>query len=180
MKLYRDDHGIPHLRAGSVLELAYLQGRLTAFDRGRQITVERLRAEGRLASAHGVAEVGWDRFARRARLDDTARRCHATLSAETKAFLAAYADGVRAGGIDWQPWSSLGVFLVQHILFGTFPNKMWRAHVERTLGPEAVGWFAIEGPHGSGSNAWAVPGGSNSPASTSRSGWPARSSTWPA
>ncbi|GIE84359.1 GNAT family N-acetyltransferase [Actinoplanes regularis] len=158
MRLYRDDYGIPHLRAASVAELAYLQGRVTASDRGRQLVVERLRSEGRLASVAGPAEVPWDRFARRVRLDSTARRCFALLSEETRSFLTSYADGVRSAGIEWHPWSSLGVFQVQHILFGTFPNKLWRAHVERTLGPAAADWFAIEGPGGSGSNAWAVPG----------------------
>ncbi|GIF10195.1 hypothetical protein Ate01nite_02270 [Actinoplanes teichomyceticus] len=156
--MYRDAYGIPHLRAGSVDELAFLQGRVTANDRGRQITVERLRAEGRLASVAGAAEVGWDRFARRARLDDTARRCFDALSEPTRRWLTAYADGVRAGGVAWHPWSSLGVFQVQHILFGTFPNKMWRAHVAATLGADALSWFAVEGPGGAGSNAWAVPG----------------------
>ncbi|KUL40817.1 penicillin acylase family protein [Actinoplanes awajinensis] len=158
MSVYRDDYGIPHLRAGSVDELAFLQGRVTASDRGRQLLVERLRSEGRLASTMGAAEVDWDRFARRAMLDDTAQRCFVRLADTTKSWLTAYADGVRAGGVDWHPWSSLGVFQVQHILFGTFPNKMWRAHVERTLGPDAAAWFAVEGPGGSGSNAWAVPG----------------------
>jgi penicillin amidase len=158
MTVFRDGHGIPHLRAGSVLELAYLQGRVTASDRGRQLLVERLRSEGALASLIGPDELEWDVFARRARLDDTARRCFATLSEETRSFLTAYADGVTSRGIEWHPWSSLGVFQVQHILFGTFPNKMWRAHVERTLGSSALEWFSIEGPGGSGSNAWAVPG----------------------
>lgn len=158
MRVDRDGHGIPHLRAGSPDELAYLQGRVTAEDRGRQIEVERRRSEGRLAETTGAEALGWDRFARRARLDDTARRCFDTLDTATKSWLRAYTDGVRAGGVAWQPWSALGVFLVQHILFGTFPNKMWRAHVERTLGPAAAGWFAHEGPAASGSNAWAVPG----------------------
>jgi penicillin amidase len=158
MRIYRDDYGIPHLRAGSVLDLAWLQGRVTASDRGRQITVERHRSEGRLASVAGAAELGWDRFARRARLDDTARRSFAKLDSSTRDFLEAYSAGVRAGGIEWHPWSSLGVFQVQHILFGTFGNKMWRAHVERTLGPSSIAWFANEGPGGSGSNAWTVPG----------------------
>jgi penicillin amidase len=158
MRVYRDEHGIPHLRAGSVTALAYLQGRVTAADRGAQIEVERRRSEGRLAEAAGPAELDWDRFARRARLDDTARRCFGTLDDETRTWLRAYRDGVRAGGVEWHPWSPLGVFLVQHILFGTAGNKMWRAHVERTLGPAAAGWFATEGPAGSGSNAWAVPG----------------------
>ncbi|MEU4159837.1 GNAT family N-acetyltransferase [Actinoplanes sp. NPDC026670] len=158
MRIHRDAHGIPHLRAGSVLDLARLQGRVTATDRGRQLQVERLRSEGRLASVAGAAELGWDRFARRVRLDDTARRSFANLDNSTQRWLEAYAEGVRAGGIEWHPWSSLGVFQVQHILFGTFGNKLWRAHVERTLGPAALSWFANEGPGGSGSNAWTVPG----------------------
>ncbi|MCU7727903.1 GNAT family N-acetyltransferase [Actinoplanes sp. KI2] len=158
MSVRRDAYGIPHLRAGSVDELAYLQGRVTAEDRGQQIEVERRRSEGLLAEIAGPPELPWDRFARRVRLDDTARRCFDTLDTGTKSWLRAYTEGVRAGGVEWQPWSSLGVFQVQHILFGTFPTKMWRAHVERTLGPSACDWFAIEGPSASGSNAWAVPG----------------------
>ncbi|HWS33078.1 MAG TPA: penicillin acylase family protein, partial [Actinoplanes sp.] len=158
MKIYRDDYGIPHLRAGSVLDLAFLQGRVTAIDRGQQISVEKRRSEGRLAEVAGVEEVPWDRFARRARLDDTARRCYENSDESTQEWVSAYAEGVREQGIEWHPWSSYGVFLVQQILFGTIGNKMWRAHVERTLGPSALAWFAIEGPGGSGSNAWTAGG----------------------
>jgi penicillin amidase len=102
-------------------------------------------------------------------LDDTARRCFARLEDETKSWIVSYVDGVNsalpasdapefaATGTRpgrWQPWSPLGVFLVQHILFGTFPNKLWRAHVMARLGPTDV--FGT-GPDGSGSNAWAAP-----------------------
>jgi len=156
MRVYRDSYGIPHLRADSVEELAFLQGRTAAADRGQQIEVDRRRSEGLLAELIGPAELSWDRFARRVRLDDTARRSYAALDPETRDWLAAYAKGVSAGGVDWRPWSSLGVFLVRHILFATFPVKMWRSHVEATLGPQAVSWFSIEGPSDSGSNAWAV------------------------
>ena len=157
MRVYRDPYGVPHLRADSVEELAFLQGRTAAADRGQQIEVDRRRSEGLLAELIGPAELPWDRFARRARLDDTARRCYAALDAETRDWLTAYANGVAAGGVVWHPWSSLGVFLARHILFATFPVKMWRAHVEATLGVAALGWFASEGPADSGSNAWAVP-----------------------
>ncbi len=167
--VYRDAFGIPHLRADSVNELSYLQGRTTALDRGWQIEVERWRSEGRLSEHIGRSELGWDRFARRVRLDDTARRCFAALDDETKSWLTSYVEGVNsalpvsaapeftATGTrpgTWQPWSPLGVFLVQHILFGTFPNKLWRAHVTATVGHAGV--FGT-GPDGSGSNAWAVP-----------------------
>ncbi|WP_262283693.1 penicillin acylase family protein [Micromonospora sp. MA102] len=171
----RDAWGVPQLWGDTVEELARLQGRAAALDRAWQIEVERWRAEGRLAEHLGPAELGWDRFARRARLADTAARCFRRLSPATRRWVTAYVDGVNAGLAEgaagapefaatgcapgrWRPWSPLGVFLVQHILFGTFPNKLWRAHVDATLGPAATGLFAVEGPGGSGSNAWVVPG----------------------
>ena len=169
----RDRWGIPHLWGDTVDELAYAQGRAAALDRAWQLEVERWRSEGRLAAQLGPDEVGWDRFARRARLDDTAQRCYAALDDTTRQWIQSYVDGVNAGLAEgaaratefaatgsapgrWQPWSPLGVFLVQHILFGTFPSKLWQAHVAATLGPDALGLFAAaEGPGGSGSNAWA-------------------------
>ncbi|MEU2703490.1 MULTISPECIES: penicillin acylase family protein [Micromonospora] len=170
----RDQWGVPQLWAGDVDALARLQGRVAATDRAWQISVERWRAEGRLAAHVGPAELAWDRFARRVRLDDTARRCYERLDPDTRRWVGAYVDGVNSGLAEgaaaapefaatgtapepWHPWSPLGVFLVQHVLFSTFPNKLWHAHVARTLGPEAAGLFAVEGPASSGSNAWAVP-----------------------
>lgn len=172
--IHRDRWGIPHLRADDVDGLARLQGRVAALDRAWQIEVERWRSEGRLAEHVGPAELGWDRFARRARLDDTARRCFERLAPDTRRWVTAYVDGVNEGLAEgaaaapefaaagcapgrWRPWSPLGVFLVQHVLFSTFPNKLWHAHVAATLGPAAVDLFAVEGPGGSGSNAWALP-----------------------
>ncbi|MDW3847572.1 penicillin acylase family protein [Micromonospora sp. BRA006-A] len=170
----RDQWGVPQLWAGDVDALARLQGRVAALDRAWQISVERWRAEGRLAAHVGPAELAWDRFARRVRLDDTARRCYERLDPDTRRWVEAYVDGVNSGLAEgaaaapefaatgtapepWHPWSPLGVFLVQHVLFSTFPNKLWHAHVARTLGPEAAGLFAVEGPASSGSNAWALP-----------------------
>ncbi|MFD6640263.1 penicillin acylase family protein, partial [Micromonospora chalcea] len=168
----RDRWGVPQLWAGDADALARLQGRVAATDRAWQISVERWRAEGRLAAHVGPSELAWDRFARRVRLDDTARRCYERLDPDTRRWVEAYVDGVNSGLAEgaaaapefaatgsapepWRPWSPLGVFLVQHVLFSTFPNKLWRAHVARTLGPEAAGLFAVEGPASAGSNAWA-------------------------
>ncbi|WP_145752263.1 penicillin acylase family protein [Micromonospora aurantiaca (nom. illeg.)] len=170
----RDRWGVPQMWAADVDALARLQGRVAALDRAWQISVERWRAEGRLAAHVGPAELAWDRFARRVRLDDTARRCYERLDPDTRRWVEAYVDGVNSGLAEgaaaapefaatgtapepWRPWSPLGVFLVQHVLFSTFPNKLWHAHVARTLGPDAAGLFAVEGPASSGSNAWALP-----------------------
>ncbi|TLM82706.1 penicillin acylase family protein [Pseudarthrobacter sp. NamE2] len=172
---FRDPWGIPHLRADSVHELAFLQGHNAASDRSWQIEMERWRSEGRTAGQLGREGLLWDRFARQARIDDTAQRCFDNLDAETQQWVSAYVDGVNAALADgrrgaqefrdtdtepaaWQPWTPLGVFLVNHILFSTFPNKLWRDHVAHTLGPEAVELFSIEAPVWSGSNAWAVAG----------------------
>ncbi|QSB12808.1 penicillin acylase family protein [Natronosporangium hydrolyticum] len=175
MRTDRDEYGIPQLWAESVDALAYLQGANAATDRAWQIEVERWRSQGRLAARIGPDGCHWDRFARRVRLDDTARQCFHRLSPRLRRWLTAYVRGVNdalpAGAaaapefdaVDaqpgrWRPWSPLGVFLVQHILFGTFPNKLWRAQVAGALGPAAMHLFATAGPDGSGSNAWALTG----------------------
>lgn len=169
-ELFRDDLGVPHVRAGSEADLAYGQGYVTALDRGWQLEVDRWYGEGRLAARVGVTGLEWDRFAVRVRLTDTTRRVWDALGEPERAWLAAYADGVRdgldAGGRDiperaelaralggaplpadepWRPWTPVGTFLVHHVLFSGFPHLLWREHVARTLGPSlgdaAVGWW---------------------------------------
>ncbi|MEU9212701.1 penicillin acylase family protein [Streptomyces sp. NPDC048415] len=175
---YRDPWGIPHLRADSAGELAHAQGRTTALDRAWQLEVERHRSQGTSAAFLGADAVAWDRFARQARLDDTARRCFAALERrdpETAEWVASYVDGVNEGLAEgarrapefaatglapgrWEPWSPLGVWLATHILFAGFPAKLWREEVVRRLGAEAVALFATDGPGTSGSNGWLLSG----------------------
>jgi penicillin amidase len=175
-EIYRDAWGIPHLRAGSAAELAHAQGLVTARDRAWQLEVERHRAQGTSASFLGESALSWDRFARRARLDDTARRCFADLERrepETARWVRAYVDGVNAGLADgtapefartgltpgrWEPWTPLGVWLATHILFAGFPAKLWREQVAAHLDADAIGLFATDGPGTSGSNGWLVSG----------------------
>ncbi|MCQ9135784.1 penicillin acylase family protein [Streptomyces hilarionis] len=176
-EIYRDAWGVPHLRAGGALELARLQGLVTARDRAWQLEVERHRARGASAAFLGPDALSWDVFARRARLDDTARRCFAALERqdpETARWVRAYVDGVNEGLRSagdapefarvalapgrWEPWTPLAVWLAAHILFAGFPAKLWREEAARHLGPEAVGLFAADGPGTSGSNGWLLAG----------------------
>ncbi|SDY90250.1 penicillin amidase [Micromonospora pattaloongensis] len=174
-QVFRDPWGIPHLRADSPRELAFAQGHNAATDRAWQLEVERHRACGSTASFLGGDAVGWDRFARQVRLDDTARRCYHNLDPATSAWVGAYVDGVNAGlaagarrapqfaatGLTpgrWDPWTPLGVWLSHHILFAGFPAKLWRTEVGRRLGADAIGLFATDGPATSGSNGWLLPG----------------------
>ncbi|MER6210185.1 penicillin acylase family protein [Streptomyces sp. NPDC001642] len=175
--VHRDTWGIPHLRAGTADELARAQGRVTALDRAWQLEVERHRAQGTSASFLGVRALPWDLFARRVRLDDTARRCFTALErrdAETARWVRSYVDGVNEGLAEgcsapefakaglapgrWEPWTPLGIWLATHILFAGFPAKLWREEAVRHLGPDAVGLFATDGPGTSGSNGWLVSG----------------------
>ncbi|WP_159769699.1 penicillin acylase family protein [Streptomyces sp. HM190] len=175
---YRDAWGIPHLRAADARALARAQGRVTAHDRAWQLEVERHRSQGTSAAFLGADALGWDLFARRARLDDTARRCFARLERQdpgTADWVRAYVDGVNEGLAEgagrapefertglapgrWEDWHPLGVWLATHILFAGFPAKLWREEVVRHLGADAVGLFATDGPGTAGSNGWLVDG----------------------
>ena len=177
----RDRWGIAHLRADDVLELARLQGREAARDRAWQMEYSRWRMEGRTAEHVGVDGLPWDRFARQVRLEPTARAWHAALDAETRDFVDAYVDGVNEGmplglagapeirllGLEgyaeaprpWEPWTPLGIFWAIHVIFGTFPVKLFNAHVVEQLGPEWLDLFHVEGgPWQAGSNAWVIGG----------------------
>ena len=142
------------LRAsGSTLEdLAFTQGRATA-----EVSRDRLLED--LAHVRGATGTSWDAFVRRSLLARTARRAHDRLGDEAKGLVDAYAAGVRAGGVeDWEDWTSLGVMAVHHALFGSLGHQLWRRHVRRALGPDALARLVQEAPALSGSNAWVVGG----------------------
>ncbi|MFD3788848.1 GNAT family N-acetyltransferase [Streptomyces cyaneofuscatus] len=174
-EVFRDDWGIPHLKAGGALALARAQGHNAALDRAWQLETERHRVLGTTAAYLGAEAVDWDRFARRARLADTARRCSGRLAPETAAWVSAYVDGVNAGLAEgaarapefaaaglapgrWEPWTPLGVWLSTHILFAGFPTKLWREEAARRLGDDRATLFATDGPGTSGSNGWLLTG----------------------
>ncbi|MCP2370296.1 penicillin amidase [Agromyces terreus] len=179
----RDERGIPYVRGADVFELAAAQGEAAAHDRGWQIEVDRRRAEGTLSALIGPAGLEWDVFARRARLDDTARRGFASLGDEDRAFVRSYVDGMRRGmrevGVsapefadldalfgerapldEWPEHAPLGILHVAHALFSSFPSLLFAEHVARTLGDEWVDALAggDDVEPASGSNAWAVHG----------------------
>ncbi|HET8987712.1 MAG TPA: penicillin acylase family protein, partial [Humibacillus sp.] len=182
----RDAHGIPHVWADDILELARAQGRVTALDRAWQIEQQRWRMEGRTAEHVGASGVPWDTFARQVRLEQTVRRSYEALDVETQEWLQAYVSGVdeglpeglaRAREIEvlglgsvaaqprpWQPWTPLGIFWAIHLLFGTFPYKLFNGHVADTVGPHVLPLINAEGLDGregveqSGSNAWVIGG----------------------
>ncbi len=139
------------VRAGSVEALAHAQGRATA-----GVLADRLEED--LAHVEATTGTAWDAFWRRTRLVGVAERSYEALDEETRGFLAAYGDGVRPELPGWRPWTPLAVLAMHHVLFGSLGHHLWRRHVARTLGPDAVRHLAQEVPALSGSNAWAVGG----------------------
>ncbi len=172
MTIVRDSFGIPHVSGGDVLELAFEQGRATATDRRWQLEIERLRGEGRTSELVGAGGIEWDAFARRARIAETAQEAFASADAETQAFVTAYVEGVRAAlptapsdeldllgpaPGEWQPWTPMAIFLVQHVLFGAVGHDVWRRRVRSALG-DSAGILLGHDPNAGGSNAFVIGG----------------------
>lgn len=170
-RLYRDEHGIPHVRADSMTSLAHGQGRVTAHDRTWQLEWQRRRATGTTAELVGERGLGWDRLARQTLLADTAQRAYDALSGESRDFVAAYVEGLNTGLRDdapelvalgatpqpWDDWMPLAVFHAQHLLFAGLGGELWRRRLGEALGDQAH-LLSYEGIPANGSNAWAVGG----------------------
>jgi penicillin amidase len=170
-EVFRDSYGIPHVRATDVLDLARGQGFATARDRVWQLEYQRRRATGTAAEVLGAAQLAWDVWARRTRVVETAQRALAGLGEESRAFVAAYVDGLNAGlhadapelerlGIEprpWETWTPLAVFQAQHLLFASVPGKLWHHRARAVLGPDEA-LLSRDSAYVSGSNAWAVGG----------------------
>ena len=90
----RDSLGVPHIKAASVDDALFLQGYATAQDRLWQMEALRRYAAGELSEIIGKATVEIDREARRLRMRRLAEQHAATLPADDRRYVAAYARGV--------------------------------------------------------------------------------------
>lgn len=174
-RLFRDAYGVPHVRGSDVLDVARGQGLAVGRDRAWQLEWLRRRATGTTAGVLGPPGEAWDRFASRVRIVDTARRAHAALDADTRAFVTAYVEGVNAALTDpaavvppelvtlglvpdpWPAWMPLATFHAQQVLFADIGSTLWERRVASVLGDDAA-LLSHEGPLPAGSNAWAVGG----------------------
>ena len=156
VEVYRDELGIPYIRAESERDAFFAQGFVTAQDRLWHMEYDRLRGCGRWAEAVGDSAMEQDKLMRRFRLTASAKADYAAIDSHTRMVFDAYAAGVNAfiegndplpaeyaiAGIEperWQPWHSLVVYKVRHILMGVFESKIWRARMVQAMGPEKAG-----------------------------------------
>lgn len=162
VEIHRDTDGVPHVRAATVAGAFRGQGYAAAQDRLWQMEMDRRRATGRLAEVVGPTAVASDTFHRRMGLTRSAQDSWRVLRADTRAMLAAYADGVNQflasspvlpGEFEllehspepWEPWHSVALYQVRHLAMGTFENKVWRSGLLRNLGlyPVARLWPSV-------------------------------------
>ncbi|HUG15728.1 MAG TPA: penicillin acylase family protein [Thermomicrobiales bacterium] len=171
--IYRDQYGIPHVRATRSHDAFFGQGFAHAQDRLWQMEFDRRRAAGTLAECAGRAALDMDILMRRLQLSESARADYDAFDDASKAMFAAYTAGVNAFidttnalpvefdllGIDpqrWEPWHSGAIFKVRHVLMGLWSTKLWRARILNALGPE---WVAKIGVRGNESGLLIVPPG---------------------
>ena len=154
--VYRDEYGIPHVKASGESDAFYAQGFVTAQDRLWQMEYDRRRGVGRWAEAVGPSGVEQDRLMRRCLLERSARADYEAVGAQTRAMLDAYAAGVNAfiataerlpvefgiAGISpepWQPWDGLVVYKVRHLFMGPLRP--------RRCGPSWFRHWELKRPH---------------------------------
>jgi penicillin amidase len=156
VEILRDGLGVPHCYADDEDEAFFAQGWVHAADRLWQLEYDRRRAMGRWAEVVGRRGVASDVFHRRMDLVAAVRRDLAGLATTTVAMLEAYAAGVNAwmaanpltrefavarlesGPEPWEPWHSLLVFRVRHLLMGSARTKLWRSVVAEVLGADVA------------------------------------------
>ena len=143
VRLYRDEWGIPHVRARSVHDVFFGQGYVHAMDRLWQMDAARKQMEGRWAEWVGVAGLPADRLARRLRVGAASIRDYRALGADARAMVDAYAAGVNAylrshpapaeyglvaGAPEpWEGWHCIAAMRQRGYLMGSVWFKLWRA-----------------------------------------------------
>ena len=153
----RDARGVPHIHAGSMDDLVFAQGFVTAQDRLWQMDLLRRHAAGQLAAILGRPMLEHDRLQRTRQLRAAADRAIAVLPADQRHWLEVYARGVNASiaaqrdripvefrllayrPAAWTPRDSILVELVmfQDLTTG-FPQKLAREALAAHLSPELI------------------------------------------
>jgi penicillin G amidase len=149
----RDRWGVPHIRAGSIEDLAETQGYVMAQDRLWQMDLLRRVARGELSEILGSATIKIDRQFRTLGFARAAERDYAQLDGESKAIVDAYARGVNAfirqhehalplefSLLHYQPrpWQSTDTFVISAYMYQTLTNT-WEREIDRAKVTARVG-----------------------------------------
>jgi penicillin amidase len=153
----RDAHGVPHIHAGSLDDLVFAQGFVTAQDRLWQMDLLRRLTGGDLAAIFGSSMLAHDRLERSLQLRTAASNAAAALPADQKHWLQVYARGVNASivaqhdhlpvefrllGYQPAPWTPRDSVLVELAMFQElttgYPAKLGREALAAHLPPQLI------------------------------------------
>jgi penicillin G amidase len=151
----RDNWGVPHIRAGSLQDLAQAQGYVMAQDRLWQMDLLRRAARGQLSEVLGPATLKIDKDFRVLNFSRAAARDYAMTAPEVRSVMDAHAKGVNLyiqqhgdrlpieftllhyKPQPWQPSDSLVIACYMYrTLTDTRAEEMGRAIVTAKVGPE--------------------------------------------
>jgi penicillin G amidase len=154
VRIYRDEWGIPHVRAHSAHDVFVAQGYVHAMDRLWQMDASRKQMEGRWAEWVGPAGLPADQLARRLRAGAASIRDYQALGADARAMVDAYTTGVNAYLLShpapaeyelvasspetWEGWHCIAAMRQRGYLMGSLWFKLWRAAALGVLSPEDV------------------------------------------
>ncbi|MDW3688062.1 penicillin acylase family protein [Cupriavidus sp. CV2] len=96
VSIVRDRHAVPHIKAANAQDAYFALGFVHAQDRLWQLQMSKRIVSGRLAEILGPSALDTDRFLRTLGVRRNAEAILSQSSAETRAVLQAYADGVNA------------------------------------------------------------------------------------
>jgi penicillin G amidase len=166
VRIGRDEHGIPTIKAASEQDAAFALGFVHAQDRLFQMDVMRRYGAGRLSEWFGPATLRADRFTRTLGLYRAAERQYAEAASELRAALEAYAAGVNAYLVRHQgalppeyqllrvtpePWRPADTLvwgkLMDLQLAGNFRRELLHARLAQHLTPEQLDVLYPPYPH---------------------------------
>ena len=155
VNIYRDPWGIPHIKAGNLIDLFFAQGFATAQDRLFQMDYDRMRCLGRWSEYAGPRGLESDRLMRRRRFERASKADYDVCGPEARDMLDAYTAGVnafldsteslpveysllQARPEPWASWHSILVYKVRNSAEGGFQSKLWLAQLAAAIGPENI------------------------------------------
>lgn len=166
VEVVRDHDGVPHIFAGSRREALYGLGYVHAQDRLWQMDFQRRVGRGRLSQAFGSLTLSADRFMLTLGLLRAAEQAERGLSAEDRALLQAYVDGINAFisaqpasrlppeftilRVRPDPWTPADVLtlvkLMALTLSGDFAVETLRTDLGRVVGAERAAQLVLPSP----------------------------------
>lgn len=150
VEIFRDNWGIPHIRADNESDAFFAQGFVTAQDRLWHMDFDRHRALGRSSELLGEESLKEDRLIMKMGVEEASKADFQIISTQAKNMIECYTAGVNSF-IDstanlpieykllsikpeaWEPWHCFAVYKIRNMLMGTFEMKLLKTQMYKYL-----------------------------------------------